>query len=259
MKLATNGSAGEATSSAAVPTWSKRPSRMTPTRPASAAASSKSWVTRSVGSASSRRSPCSSTRTRARVCASSAASGSSGAAPRVARERPREADPLALAARQLGAAGPARGARCRSARAARRRDAGRRRRRCARRSGAGRARSPGRRSRRTRSSGGRSTPAARRTTSLAERDPARGRAARGRRPRAAPSSSRRRTGRRARRVSRPTSSAQLEAEGAERDGEVETSDVHPGTSLTASSSAPLTTTRRALIASATSKSTSNCS
>src|SRR6185503_9494412 len=57
----------------------------------------------------------------------------------------------------------------------------------------------------------------------------------------------------------PDVRAQLEAEGAETMGEVEAERVHPGTSFTASSSAALTTTRRALIASATSKSTSNCS
>ncbi len=49
VKLATNASAGAARSSAELPSWRIRPSTITPTRPASAAASSKSCVTSSVG------------------------------------------------------------------------------------------------------------------------------------------------------------------------------------------------------------------
>ena len=77
MKLATKASAGAASSSAALPSWRIRPSTITPTRSASAAASSKSCVTRSVGSRSSANSSVSSLRTTPRVCVSSAESGSS--------------------------------------------------------------------------------------------------------------------------------------------------------------------------------------
>ena len=49
MNEATNGSAGWATRSAGVPVWRSLPSTMTPTWSARAAASSKSWVTSSVG------------------------------------------------------------------------------------------------------------------------------------------------------------------------------------------------------------------
>ena len=77
MKLATNASAGAASSSAALPSWRIRPSTITPTRSASAAASSKSCVTSSVGSRSSASSSASSLRTTPRVWASSAESGSS--------------------------------------------------------------------------------------------------------------------------------------------------------------------------------------
>ena len=77
MKEATKASAGWATSCAAVPSWRRRPSTSTPIRPASAAASRKSWVTTSVGSARAPSTSCSSPRTTARVCASSADSGSS--------------------------------------------------------------------------------------------------------------------------------------------------------------------------------------
>ena len=74
---ATYGSAGEPSSSAGAPSWRRRPSTSTPTRSASAAASSKSCVTSSAGSASSRKRSCSSARTFPRVCGSSAAIGSS--------------------------------------------------------------------------------------------------------------------------------------------------------------------------------------
>ena len=102
MKLATNGSFGLATSSAAVPFWRIFPSTMTPTRSASAAASSKSCVTRIVGSARSRSSSCSSVRTVALVWASSAESGSSRRSTRgLESERSGECDALSLAAGQL--------------------------------------------------------------------------------------------------------------------------------------------------------------
>ena len=77
VRLATNWSAGRASSSAGIPSWRRRPSRMTPTRSASAAASVKSWVTSSVGIASSASSSASCSRTLSRVWASSAESGSS--------------------------------------------------------------------------------------------------------------------------------------------------------------------------------------
>ena len=77
MNEATNGSAGCATRSAGVPVWRIRPSTITPTWSASAAASSKSWVTSRVGISSPARSCCSSVRTSVLVWVSSAASGSS--------------------------------------------------------------------------------------------------------------------------------------------------------------------------------------
>ena len=77
MNEATNGSAGCATRSAGLPVCRSVPSTITPTRPASAAASSKSWVTSSVGISSPASSCCSSVRTSIFVCASSAESGSS--------------------------------------------------------------------------------------------------------------------------------------------------------------------------------------
>ena len=72
MKLATKGSTGEATSSPGVPTCRSRPSTITPTRSASAAASSKSCVTRIAGSPSSHEELVELPRTAAFVCASSA-------------------------------------------------------------------------------------------------------------------------------------------------------------------------------------------
>ena len=77
VKLATNGSAGVARARPRCRVCRILPSTITPTWSASAAASSKSWVTRIVGSASSRSSSCSSIRTAAFVWASSAESGSS--------------------------------------------------------------------------------------------------------------------------------------------------------------------------------------
>ena len=86
---------------AAVPSWRRRPSTMTPIRSASAAASRKSWVTSSVGSARAPSTSCSSPRTTARVCASSAESGSSRSRTCGSRARARATrDALALAARQ---------------------------------------------------------------------------------------------------------------------------------------------------------------
>ena len=89
MNDATNASAGCATSCAAVPSWRRRPSTMTPMRSASAAASRKSWVTSSVGSARAARTSCSSLRTTPRVWASSAESGSSSRRTRGSRARAR--------------------------------------------------------------------------------------------------------------------------------------------------------------------------
>ena len=108
MKLATKASAGAASSSAALPSWRIRPSTITPTRSASAAASSKSCVTSSVGSRSS-----------AEQLGELAADDAAGVRVecrerlveqehgRVARERPRERDALPLAPREI--AGPCAG------------------------------------------------------------------------------------------------------------------------------------------------------
>ena len=85
VKRATNGSAGAATSSEAVPTWSSRPSTSTPTLSASAAASSKSCVTRIVGRRSAASRSRNSPRTASRVWASSAESGSSSSSTRGSR------------------------------------------------------------------------------------------------------------------------------------------------------------------------------
>ncbi len=91
-----------ATRSVGDPTWSNLPSAITPTRSASVAASSKSWVTRSVGSSSARRSSRSSARTASRVCASSAESGSSRRRTAgISRERARERHSLPLAAGEV--------------------------------------------------------------------------------------------------------------------------------------------------------------
>ena len=106
MNEATKGSLGSATSSAGVPIWRSRPSTITPTWSASAAASSKSWVTSSTGMSSPASSCCSSARTSVFVWASSAESGSSSEQDlRVARERARERDALALAAGEAPRAG----------------------------------------------------------------------------------------------------------------------------------------------------------
>ena len=76
-KLATKASAGAASRPAGVSIWRIRPRTITPTRSARAEASSKSCVTSSAGRRSSCSRPNSSARTRARVWASSADSGSS--------------------------------------------------------------------------------------------------------------------------------------------------------------------------------------
>ena len=105
-----------------VANWRSLPSTITPTWSASAAASSKSCVTRIVGSASSRRSSWSSARTvalRVRVERGERLVEQDHA--RAARERARERDPLALAARERGRSARRRGARCGSARGTRRR------------------------------------------------------------------------------------------------------------------------------------------
>ena len=102
-KLATKASEGAATRSCGVPSWWILPSTITPTRSASAAASSKSWVTSSAGSPSSARIPWSSART------PSAGVGVEGRQ-RLVEQQDRgiggqgagEPDPLALAARELG-------------------------------------------------------------------------------------------------------------------------------------------------------------
>ena len=89
---------------------------------ASAAASSKSCVTSSAGISSPASSSCSSARTVAFVWASSADERLVEQEHlRVARERARERDALALAAGELRRARVARGGRCRSARGTRRR------------------------------------------------------------------------------------------------------------------------------------------
>ena len=77
VNAATKASAGCAMSSAGVPSWRRRPCTITPTRAASAAASSNEWLTSSAGRSSDASSSCSSPRTTCRVCESSADSGSS--------------------------------------------------------------------------------------------------------------------------------------------------------------------------------------
>ncbi len=102
---ATNSSAGAAASSAGVPSWTMRPSRITPTRSASATASATSCVTSSVGSPNAARCPCSSCRTTiARVRIERRERLVEQQDLRVACERSRERDALALAARELSRA-----------------------------------------------------------------------------------------------------------------------------------------------------------
>jgi len=74
---ATKAEAGDAASSAAVPTCATRPPSITPIWSPSSAASMKSWVTSRVGTPVSRRTEASSRPAEARVRASSADSGSS--------------------------------------------------------------------------------------------------------------------------------------------------------------------------------------
>ncbi len=98
-KLATNASAGAASSCVGVPIWWILPSTITPTRSASDVASSKSWVTSRAGSRSSVSRSNSSARTRgARVGVERRERLVEEQHGRVAGERPGEADPLALAA-----------------------------------------------------------------------------------------------------------------------------------------------------------------
>ena len=100
VRLATNGSAGFRTSSVGVPLWRSFPSRITPIRSASAAASSKSWVTITVGSLVSRRSSWSSARTAATCVRRVQTAVRRGAGSGVAGHRTRKRDPLAFAAGQ---------------------------------------------------------------------------------------------------------------------------------------------------------------
>ena len=222
MNEATNASAGCATSSAGVPVWRSVPSTITPTWSASAAASSKSCVTSSTGMSSPASSSCSSARTVVFVCASSADERLVEQQHlRVARERARERDALALAAGEPAGPRVARGARCRSARGSssaaclpRVLDVLRAR------SCAGRARSPGTRARRAaaRAAGRRARPRRTRRRRRPRSGPRCGRAS----PATARSTrrlARRRTARRARRVE-PTSRRQLEVERPKRDGDV---------------------------------------
>ena len=239
------------------------PSTITPIRSASAAASSKSCVTRIVGSASSRSSSCElgpDRRLRVgverrerlveqqhlRVAARARARARPAGARRPrARGRGRARDPRS---------GTARAAPAPTFRAARRSGRSRRRR------GAGRARTPGTGSRPAARSGG--TVDARRRVEPGRRRrprrPAAGAGA-GRRRRAAPSSCPPPTARRARAVS-PSRDGQLDGrvEAAKGMGEVEP-ERHRVRSLTESRTPPLISTSTALIASATSKSRSNCS
>ena len=111
-----------------------------------------------------------------------------------------------------------------------------------------------------RRSGGHVDPARRvEPASRPERDPARGPGARSPATPAAPSSCPRRTARRARPSPRATLERQLRARTSGEEGEIEVERRHEGTSLTARRTTALTTTSSAPIASATSKSTSNCS
>ena len=77
VKSATNADAGDAASSAAVPSWITRPPSITPTRSPSRAASVKSWVTSRAGTPVSARTAASSRPPAARERGSSADSGSS--------------------------------------------------------------------------------------------------------------------------------------------------------------------------------------
>ena len=209
MNDATNASAGCATSCAAVPSWRRRPSTMTPMRSASAAASRKSWVTSSVGSARAARTSCSSLRTTPRVWASSAESGSSSSRTRGSRASARatatrwrsppgeparalvgQVAAMLHAFEQLGHAGVARAPEGDVARA---------------RSCAGRARTPGRRGRPSAARAGGRPWRCGVEPCLGRRGRcARGRGAAGRRSPAGPSSCRRRRARRARRSPAPT-------------------------------------------------------
>ncbi len=102
VKSATNAERGAAASSPALPSWTTRPASITATRVAQQGGLGKSWVTsdaRHPRLAQHRRPARAAAR--ARVRASSADSGSSSSsADGTAGQRPRDGDPLALAARQ---------------------------------------------------------------------------------------------------------------------------------------------------------------
>ncbi len=103
MKLATNASAGAASNSAAEPSCRTCPSTITPTRSASAAASSKSCVTSRVGS----RSSASNSRQlgaddAACVCVERGQRLVEQQHGGIARESPRKRDPLPLTPREVG-------------------------------------------------------------------------------------------------------------------------------------------------------------
>ena len=122
VRLATNASAGRASSSAGVPSCRSRPSSTTPTRWASAAASVKSCVTISAGIASSASTPgelLADLGARVRVERGERLVEQQHGG--IARERAGHRDALALAARQPPGLLARQRARCRGARAARRR------------------------------------------------------------------------------------------------------------------------------------------
>ena len=147
VKLATNGSLGAATSSCAVPSWRIRPSTSTPTRSASVAASSKSWVTSSVGMPRPASSSWSSARTaRLRMRVQRGEGLVEKKDVRCSCQRARERDALPLATRRGPRRMPSPDRRFGDARATRgrRRGPGLRIRRCRARRGAGRGRTPGR-------------------------------------------------------------------------------------------------------------------
>ena len=158
-KLATNGVAGDATSSAGDASCVTTPRSITTTRSASDAASSNEWVTTSAGRPDSRSVDASSAATAPRVAGSSAderlVEQQQLGAPAPARA---QGPPAGARRRTAGAASRRPGGRCRSARAAHRRPRRERRRpRWRARSCAGTARSPG-----TRTRPGASRPAGRR-------------------------------------------------------------------------------------------------
>ena len=150
------------------------PSTTTPTRSASAAASSKSCVTRSVGSAVSRRNSCELSahrRTGARVEGRQRLVEQQHL--RLSGERPRERDPLALTSRELRRPHTGEVLDAATARGAQRRGRCRRTRRSRARSSAGRARTPGTRAPPTAAREADRSPPWCRATLCAEGDPSR--------------------------------------------------------------------------------------